>query len=180
NQFKSQKMNVILIGYMASGKSSVGRILANKLNYGFIDLDDYIEEMEQKSVSSIFKLRGEIYFRRLETQHLKAILETKDNIILSLGGGTPCYGNNMDVILSDPNSKSIYLKTGITTLVERLKNERSKRPLIAHIETDELLTEFIGKHLFERSQVYNLADGKIIPDKKTEAEIVDELLVELL
>lgn len=169
-------MNVILIGYMASGKSSVGKILASKLKYEFIDLDDYIEKMEQKSVSTIFKLKGEIYFRKLEAEHLKTILETKDNIVLSLGGGTPCYGNNMELVLSDSNSKSVFLKTGIPTLVERLENEKSKRPLIAHIETNELLTEFIGKHLFERSQFYNLAEEKIVTDGKRETEIVEELL----
>lgn len=173
-------MNVILIGYMASGKSSVGQILANKLNYEFIDLDDYIEEKEQTSVGHIFKLKGEIYFRKLETVYLKAILESKDRIILSLGGGTPCYGNNMDFVLSDSNSKSIYLKTGIPTLVNRLKSEKSKRPLIAHIETDDLLTEFIGKHLFERSHFYNQAEIKITTDNKTEAAIVEELLLNLL
>lgn len=172
-------MNVILIGYMASGKSSVGRILANKLHYEFIDLDDYIEEKEQSSVADIFKSKGEIYFRKLETVYLKAILENKDNVVLSLGGGTPCYGNNMEVILNDSNSKSIYLQTGIPTLVNRLKNETSKRPLIAHIETDDMLTEFIGKHLFERSQYYNLAEIKITTDNKSEASIVEELLMQL-
>lgn len=179
NQFKSQIMNVILIGYMASGKSTIGKILANKLHYDFIDLDDYIEKEEQTSIVNIFKSKGEIYFRKLETAHLKAILRNKNNVVLSLGGGTPCYGNNMDVILDDGNSKSIYLKTGIPTLVGRLKNEKSKRPLIAHIETDDLLTEFIGKHLFERSQFYNLAEVKITTDKKTEADIVEELLLNL-
>lgn len=164
---------------MASGKSSVGKILANKLNYEFIDLDDYIENEEQNSVANIFKSKGELYFRKLESKYLKSILENKNKVVLSLGGGTPCYGNNMDVILSDSNSKSVYLKTGIPTLVGRLKNEKSKRPLIAHIETDDLLTEFIGKHLFERNQFYNLAEIKITTDNKTEADIVEELLLNL-
>lgn len=172
-------MNVILIGYMASGKSSVGKILANKLNYDFIDLDDYIEKKENITVGNIFKLKGEIYFRKLETLYLKEILANKNNVVLSVGGGTPCYGNNMDVILNDTNSKSVYLKTGIPTLVSRLKNEKSKRPLIGHIETEDLLTEFIGKHLFERSQFYNLAETKIITDNKSEADIVEELLLNL-
>ena len=172
-------MNVILIGYMASGKSTIGKILANQLHYDFIDLDDYIEKKEQTSIVNIFKSKGEIYFRKLETAYLKAVLKDKNNVVLSLGGGTPCYGNNMDVILNDTNSKSIYLKTGIPALVSRLKNEKSKRPLIAHIETDDLLTEFIGKHLFERSQFYNLAETKITTDNKTEVDIVEELLLNL-
>ncbi len=173
-------MNVILIGYMASGKSTIGRVLAEKLNYNFIDLDDYIEKKEQISVGNIFKSKGEIYFRKLETNYLKAILENENHVVLSLGGGTPCYGDNMNLILNDANSKSIYLKTSIPTLVSRLKNEKSKRPLIAHIETDDLLTEFIGKHLFERAQYYNLAETKIVTDGKAGTEIVEELIVNLL
>jgi shikimate kinase len=172
-------MNIILIGYMASGKSSVGKILANKLNYEFIDLDDYIEKDEKITVAHIFKSKGELYFRKLETKYLKIILDSKNGVVLSLGGGTPCYGNNMDLVLNDSNSKSVYLKTGIPTLVGRLKNEKSKRPLIAHLESDELLTEFIGKHLFERNQFYGLAETKISTDGKNETEIVEELLLTL-
>lgn len=172
-------MNVILIGYMASGKSSVGRILAKKMDYEFIDLDDYIEKREKTSVGDIFKSKGEIHFRKLETEYLKSILENSDKVVLSLGGGTPCYSNSMDFILNDSNSKSVYLKTGIPALVSRLKHEKSKRPLIAHIETDDLLTEFIGKHLFERSQYYNQAEIKITTDNKTESAIVEELLLNL-
>jgi len=172
-------MNIILIGYMASGKSSVGKVLANKLNYEFIDLDDYIEKEEQNTIAHIFKSNGELYFRKLETKYLKIILDSKNSVVLSLGGGTPCYGNNMDLVLNDSNSKSVYLKTGIPALVGRLKNEKSKRPLIAHIESDELLTEFIGKHLFERNQFYSLAETKISTDGKNETEIVEELLLTL-
>lgn len=172
-------MNVILIGYMASGKSSIGKILANELNCSFIDLDNYIEEKEKTSIAHIFKSKGEIYFRRLETTYLKAVLENENKIILSLGGGTPCYGNNMDLIINNPDFKSVYLKASIPTLVNRLKNEKSKRPLIAHIETDDLLMEFIGKHLFERSQFYNLAEIKITTDNKSEIAIVEELLSNL-
>ncbi|WP_111308215.1 shikimate kinase [Confluentibacter sediminis] len=173
-------MNVILIGYMASGKSTIGRVLAEKLNHHFIDLDDYIEKKEQISIGNIFKSKGEIYFRKLEKKYLKAILENENHVVLSLGGGTPCYGDNMNLILNDANSISIYLKTSIAALVSRLKNEKSKRPLIAHIETDDLLAEFIGKHLFERSQYYNLAETKIVTDGKAGTEIVEELMATLL
>lgn len=172
-------MIVILIGYMASGKSTLGRKLAEKIDYGFIDLDEYIEKKEKKSIKSIFKTEGEIYFRKLETSYLNEILENTAHIVLSLGGGTPCYGNNMDRILNAKNVKSIYLKASIPTLVSRLKNETSKRPLIAHLETDALLSEFIGKHLFERAQFYNLANIKISTDKKGESEIIEELILTL-
>ncbi|TGV02963.1 shikimate kinase [Flavivirga rizhaonensis] len=172
-------MILVLIGYMASGKSTLGRILGKKLNYDFIDLDDYIEEKEQLSVSDIFKSKGEIYFRKKETFYLKELLDNKTNLILSLGGGTPCYSNNMDLLTNNPNVKSIYLKASIPTLVTRLKNEKSKRPLIAHIETDELLAEFIGKHLFERSQFYNLSEITITTDNKKEEDIIEELVLKL-
>ncbi|MEN3324792.1 shikimate kinase [Mariniflexile soesokkakense] len=172
-------MILILIGYMASGKSTLGRILAKKLNYEFLDLDDYIETNEKSTISDIFKTDGEIYFRKKETHYLRELLESKNNLVLSLGGGTPCYSNNMELILSANHTKSIYLKASIPTLITRLKNEKSKRPLIAHIETDELLAEFIGKHLFERSQFYSLANTTVTTDNKTESHIVEELILQL-
>ncbi|MBU3821422.1 shikimate kinase [Flavobacteriaceae bacterium XHP0103] len=172
-------MNVILIGYMASGKSSVGKILAEKLKFEFIDLDDYIEMKEQDTIKHIFKKKGEIYFRKLETKYLKEILESQDNVVLSLGGGTPCYGNNMHFIRENKNAKSIYFKTSIPTLVDRLKTEKAKRPLIAHIDSDEMLVEFIGKHLFERSQFYNLAEITVTTDNKTKKQIVEDVLLAL-
>ncbi len=172
-------MIVVLIGYMASGKSTLGRVLAKKMNYDFIDLDDYIEEKEQLQVSDIFKSKGEIYFRRIETMYLKELLDKKSKLVLSLGGGTPCYSNNMETLRENNKVKSIYLKASIPSLVARLKNEKSKRPLIAHIETDELLAEFIGKHLFERSQFYNLSEVTITTDNKTKEDVIEALVLEL-
>ncbi|WP_372753430.1 shikimate kinase [Mariniflexile sp.] len=163
------------MGYMASGKSTIGRILAKQLNYKFLDLDDYIEENEKATVSNIFQAKGEVYFRKKETQYLNQLLESESNLVLSLGGGTPCYSNNMDLILNTVNAKSVYLKASIPTLIDRLKNEKSKRPLIAHIETDELLAEFIGKHLFERSQFYSQANVIISTDNFNEAQIIEEI-----
>ncbi|MBD0832028.1 shikimate kinase [Aestuariibaculum sediminum] len=168
-------MIVILIGYMASGKSTLGRMLADKLNYEFLDLDEFIEEKENTSIASLFKTRGEIYFRKAETKYLKELLNSNKNLILSLGGGTPCYGNNMQDILEAQNTKSVYLKASIPTLVSRLKTEKGKRPLVAHIESDEELTEFIGKHLFERSTFYNQSGIVLSTDNKPVGEILEEL-----
>ena len=173
-------MILILIGYMASGKSTLGKILAKKLNYEFLDLDEYIENKEDNSVKDIFKSKGEIYFRKIETKYLKELLENKNHLVLSLGGGTPCYGNNMNLILNASNTKCIYLKASIPTLVTRLKKEKSHRPLIAHIESDDLLTEFVGKHLFERSYYYNQANVTITTDNKLIDDIVEELILKLL
>ncbi len=164
---------------MASGKSTLGKILAKKLHYNFIDLDDYIEEKENTTISDIFKTKGEIYFRKKETYYLNDLLNTKSKLILSLGGGTPCYSNNMQTILKTNNAVSIYLKAAISTLISRLKNEKAKRPLIAHIETEDELAEFIGKHLFERAQFYNQAETIITTDGKTESDIIEELVLKL-
>lgn len=172
-------MILVLIGYMGSGKSTLGKVLANKLNYSFIDLDDFIEEKENSSIRDVFKTKGEIYFRRKETEYLKHILNSKQSLVLSLGGGTPCYSGNMRLILNTQNATCIYLKASIPTLVKRLLTEKSKRPIISHIKTDELLTEFIGKHLFERSQFYSQAQVTISTDNKTEKDIIEELIFQL-
>ncbi|WP_298497334.1 shikimate kinase [uncultured Algibacter sp.] len=172
-------MIIILIGYMASGKTSIGKKLAKKLNYNFLDLDDFIEEKEKMSVSEIFKTKGEIYFRKQEAFHLKALLHSENNTILSVGGGTPCYSGNMDVILKAENAKCIYLKATLTTLANKLLLKKAKRPLISHIETIEEMTEFIGKHLFERSHYYNQAEIKVSIDNKTKDDVVEDIILEL-
>jgi shikimate kinase len=164
---------------MASGKTSVGKKLAKKLNYKFIDLDDFIEEKENKSVTEVFKEKGEIYFRKQESLGLKALLKSENNTILSVGGGTPCYSGNMEVILNSENVKSIYLKASLNTLVEKLMKKKASRPLIAHIKTKTEMTEFIGKHLFERVQFYNQAEIQVAIDNKTKDEIVEDIILEL-
>lgn len=172
-------MIIILIGYMASGKTSIGKKLANKLKYNFIDLDDFIEKKENQSVSSIFKTKGEVYFRKQESRYLKTILASESDTLLALGGGTPCYSGNMDIILAAKNVKCIYLKATLPTLANKLLLKRAKRPLIAHIETIEAMTEFIGKHLFERSYYYNQAEIKASIDNKTKDEVVEDIVQKL-
>lgn len=163
-------MKIVLIGYMASGKSRVGKVLAIKKGLEFKDLDDYIEAKEKKSISQIFKDSGEVYFRNKETECLKELLEGEGDFILSLGGGTPCYGSNMEIVLK--NSTSFYLKTSIATIYSRLINEQSKRPLVAEIEGDDL-KEFIAKHLFERAPFYEQASKIVSTDERSVDEVVD-------
>lgn len=169
-------MKIVLLGYMASGKSTIGRILAEKKQISFIDLDTYIEEKEKMSVSDVFKEKGEIYFRKQEHVYLKELLDKNEDFVLSLGGGTPCYAGNMNVLLSYNDVTSIYLKTSIQTIMERLVNEKSQRPLVASLNEDEL-AEFIAKHLFERSYYYNQATHKLVVDNKDVNETVEDLQV---
>ena len=171
-------MSVIFIGYMGSGKSTIGKKMAERLNFDYVDLDLYIEDKERQSIPELFKTKGEIYFRKIENRYLVEVLTLK-NTIISLGGGTPCYGNNMQLISDSQEFKSIYLKASIPNLLERLFEERWTRPLISHLKNKEELTEFIGKHLFERSFYYNQATITISVDKKSVNEIVEEILVEL-
>ncbi|SFD08547.1 shikimate kinase [Algibacter lectus] len=163
------------MGYMASGKSTIGKRLAKKLNYNFIDLDDLIESKENASVSEVFKSKGEIYFRKQEALYLREQLQSKEDIILSVGGGTPCYSNNMDAILGAENVKSVYLKASIPTLIEKLMKKKATRPLIAHIETEEAMGEFIGKHLFERAYYYNQANVKVSIDGRSKKEVTKDV-----
>ncbi len=179
-QLKTAVMNIILLGYMGSGKSTLGRKLATALEYPFIDLDDYIEEKEQQPISEIFKTKGEIYFRKKEHEYLKALLKTSTKVVLALGGGTPCYANNMTLIQEQPNTTSFYLKASIKELVLRLMHERAKRPILSRIETEEDLTEFIGKHLFERTSFYNEADVVIDVNQTTEIAILDQVMSHLV
>ncbi|TBN04683.1 shikimate kinase [Hyunsoonleella flava] len=172
-------MIIVLLGYMGSGKSSVGRILAEKLSYNLIDLDDYIIEKENTSVSEIFKTKGEVYFRKKETEYLKELLQLEDNTVLALGGGTPCFAGNMEAILASDKAVSVYLKGSLQFLSKKLFVKKAKRPLIAHIETEALMTEFIGKHLFERSQFYNQAEIHVVTDNKKKIEIVEDIILEL-
>ncbi len=164
---------------MASGKSSIGKKLAKMLDVPFVDLDDLISEKEKLNIQDIFKIKGEIYFRKKEIECLNDILLQKDNFILAVGGGTPCYGSNMNII--NNNSRSIYLKSSIESIYNKLssKKNKHKRPLISEINNKEL-KEFIAKHLFERSPFYEQAHYTVKTDNKSKIEIAQEISLNML
>jgi shikimate kinase len=166
-------MKIIVLGYMASGKSTIGKAVSKKLDMNFIDLDVYISEREKRSIPEIFKVKGEIYFRKIEHTYLKELLHKDGDFVLSLGGGTPCYANNMEWIQSS-KAKSIYIQASIPTLVARLIKEKSTRPLVADLE-NEKITEFVAKHLFERRFFYEQAALTMNTENKTIQEIVLEI-----
>lgn len=167
-------MKIVLIGYMGSGKSTVGRQLAKLKSFSFIDLDSYIETAEGMTIPEIFSKKGEIYFRKIEHQYLKEVLQKKANLVLATGGGTPCYANNMETILKATRN-ACYLKLSIAAIIQRLIDDKGERPLVKNIPPEEL-PEFIGKHLFERSFFYNQANHVISCDGKSAAAIAEELV----
>lgn len=164
---------------MGSGKTIVGKELSSVLSMSFMDLDAIIESKENKTISEIFSKKGEIYFRKKEHEYLKELIHDDEDLVLSLGGGTPCYASNMELLLSSPNVKSIYLKCSISVLAQRLFEERSTRPLIAHIDSQEELSEFIGKHLFERHPFYEKADLTIDTSDLSIRDVIEIIILNL-
>jgi shikimate kinase len=145
---------IYIIGFMGSGKSTAGKKLASALGWRFIDLDKKIEEKTGKSIQEIFTQNGEDYFRDLETRELKN-LNSSLNTVISTGGGTPCYSNNMDYMLS--TGLTIYLKLTPGQLKSRLSDSKGERPLIKDLKPTELLS-FIEKKLADRVLWYEKSE----------------------
>jgi len=151
-------MKIFLIGFMGVGKSTLGKRLAAKLGYTFIDSDKFIEDQEEMSVSEIFEKNGEEAFRDLELLFLKSELD--DKTVIALGGGTPCYKNNMNFI--NQLGISVYLDMHEALLTNRLMHAKGKRPLIEAFKNDEhKLKGFIEEKLKERRPFYDQAHIKI-------------------
>ena len=161
---------------MGSGKTLVSKELSILNNFKIFDLDTEISKQNNSSIAEIFKKKGEILFRKTEKEVLEKILSTEKNIILSLGGGTPCYYNNIDRI--NEKTISVFLKTNVKTLAQRLLSEKDKRPLIQNISNEDL-PEFIAKHLFERNPFYNQAKITINTDNLSAREIAEEILTQI-
>ncbi|WDF48127.1 shikimate kinase [Chryseobacterium sp. KACC 21268] len=165
-------MIISLLGYMGSGKSHISKNLSQKINFKLIDLDQKISEEHQQTIPEIFEKRGEIYFRKEEKRILEEILTTEENLVLSLGGGTPVYYENMEII--NEKSKSFFLRASVNTLTKRVLLQKNTRPLIAKLE-DSDVPEFIAKHLFERNLYYSKAHFTIDTDSKNAAEVSEEI-----
>ncbi len=165
-------MIISLLGYMGSGKSHISKNLSQKINFKLIDLDHKISEEHGQTIPEIFENRGEIYFRKEEKRILEEILNSEQNIVLSLGGGTPVYYENMDII--NEKSKSFFLRASVNTLTNRVLLQKHTRPLISKLE-DSDVPEFIAKHLFERNPYYSKAHFTIDTDSKNAIEVSDEI-----
>lgn len=161
----NRKDIIFLIGFMGSGKSTLGRKLAEMLNYNYLDTDALIEEMEGKTISDIFENEGEEYFRKKEKEILSQVI-LKENIVVATGGGLPCFFDNMEIIQS--NGLSFFLEITPKDLLERLRGETEKRPLLSNKKEKELL-EWMELMLDERNIFYSKAtftiDGSLSLDE---------------
>src|SRR3954466_1646768 len=129
-------MKIFLIGFMGCGKTHWGRLVSQKLNMPFFDLDEKIVEHEGRSIADIFKKEGEEYFRLLEKDLLHLISESHESFVMACGGGTACFYNNIDYLKKQ--GTVVWINCSTECLFQRLKKEKELRPMIAHIPDDEL------------------------------------------
>ncbi len=162
-------MRIFLVGFMGCGKSFIGRPLAAKLSFQFVDVDNIIENTEGVTVAQIFANQGETYFRQLESDILRG-LGKWDDIVIATGGGAACFHNNMDWM--NEHGVTIYLKASPELLLSRLKNETHQRPLLGG-RTDKDLLNFIENKIAERAQFYEKASLIIEQDSDGEDIVVD-------
>ena len=157
---------------MGSGKTTLGRKLAAKMNYEFIDLDHKLEQQVELSIAEYFSFFGEDAFRKLESEILKKT-PYPDNVIISTGGGLPCYFDNMDWMKE--NGKVVYIKLSPKTLADRLETGKEERPLLQDKHGDDLIN-FIEQKLAEREGFY--AQASIVADGLSlNAERLEQILV---
>jgi shikimate kinase len=147
-------MKVFLIGFMGSGKSTIGDELAQTLGYHFIDLDTYIEEKHNNSIKILFEFHGEEHFRTIENEALREVSAMMGDIVIASGGGTSCFYNSVDFM--NKVGITIYLRVEVSELVARLIESKKDRPLLWG-KTQEELNNYILRVLEERKKYYEKA-----------------------
>ncbi len=165
-------MKVFLIGMMGAGKSSIGKLLAKQIGQSFIDLDDYIEKKEERTIEDIFKIKGVEYFREVERKALLEVCNQRADAVIATGGGTPCFFDNIEVMKS--SGATVYLKTNNTLLLSRLQDDAHTRPLLAHQTNDEML-ETLDSLYLRRKNFYEKANLTFNTEKKSIESIADEI-----
>lgn len=151
---------IFLVGFMASGKSRIGKALAKEMNYSFKDTDSIIESELGKSIPEIFESHGESFFRAREKAVIETLTNTDLHQVIAVGGGTPCYTDNMDLLLQ--KGRVLFIKPPIEHLIQRLSHSPGNRPLILRLLQSERPI-FIKKLYKERLPFYSRAHHTIIP-----------------
>lgn len=168
-------IRIFLIGYMGAGKTTLGKAFARAMGLTFVDLDWYIEERFHKTVGQLFAERGEEDFRQLEKRMLHEVAEFED-VVISTGGGTPCFFDNMDYM--NTMGETIFLDVDVKVLFRRLKVAKQQRPLLAQ-KNDEELMEFIVGALQKRMPFYTKAkqvfNAEKLEDRRQIGESVERL-----
>lgn len=162
-------MKIYMIGFMASGKTSVGKRLAKKLQLSFMDMDPYLENKYGKPIPEIFKEDGEDKFREYE-RNVLADTFSMDDIVIATGGGTPCFFDNMEVI--NENGISVYLNHSIDFYVYKLLHAKTVRPLVVG-KTEDELRDYIVETLGHREQFYKKAKHIVNLNGEKKDEIAD-------
>ncbi|MFP4557507.1 MAG: shikimate kinase [Bacteroidales bacterium] len=147
-------MKVFLVGFMASGKTTIGEELAKELGYQFIDLDSYIEAKHKKSIKILFEFHGEDHFREIENEALKEVSEREGDYVIASGGGTSCFYNSVDFM--NKVGITIYLRVEVAELLSRLIQSKTDRPLLWGKSKEEL-NNYIIRVLDERKKYYEKA-----------------------
>ncbi|MCD7962955.1 MAG: shikimate kinase [Rikenellaceae bacterium] len=164
-------MNIFLVGYMGSGKTTVGKPLAKKLNMDFVDMDNYFVDKHNRTINEIFAADGEEAFRQLE-QELLHELCARENCIIATGGGAPCFFDNMDRM--NESGLTVYLKVTPKGLLKRLQHGLDKRPLLRG-KTEAELLDYITDMLGKRDVHYSKAKMIVGCDGYTDVQIIDRL-----
>jgi len=144
-----------MTGFMGCGKTTQGKKLAKEMGYYFIDLDDYISNKYENTITDLFQEVGEDEFRKIETEALQECINDNLKALIATGGGTPCFNSNMDLLKA--NGKVVYLKMEPVDLYNRLFNAKNERPLIKDKANEEMLL-YIENLLKVREPFYNRAD----------------------
>lgn len=166
---------IFLIGYMGAGKTTVGRVLAQRMELSFIDLDCYIENRYQKSIGQLFTEKGENGFREIERNLLHEVSEF-ENVLVSTGGGAPCFFDNITFMKG--KGTVVYLKVSVNELVKRLETCKQSRPLLKDKTKDEL-NDFISQTLKKREVYYLQASLTLDAEKMYDDTDVQKIVIDL-
>lgn len=172
---------IVLLGFMCSGKTTLGEALARAMGVSFIDLDQAIEQRVGMSIKDFFLLKGEDVFREIEEETLRRVIDDANGEVIALGGGTPCRDSIMEMLTG--KTTTVWLRPRRDRLVARLMEGRKSRPLLSSINTESRMQDFLSAKLSEREPYYRKAqyvfDSSWLETPQEIAESVSRFLEEI-